>query len=183
MAFLTEAQLSSSGFKKLGANVQISEKASIYGAGEICIGDNVRIDDFAILSAGEGGIVIGQYVHIACYSAAIGHARIEFRDYSGISSRVTVYSSSDSYDGQYMTNPCLPQHVLNTYHEEVVIGRHVVVGASSVILPGVALEDGCAVGAMSLVTKSFPAGSIVVGVPARKIKERKQNIFQLEKQI
>lgn len=49
------------------------------------------------------------------------------------------------------------------------IGRHCWIGANAVILPGVALGDNVTVGAGAVVTKSFPDGSILAGVPARVI--------------
>jgi galactoside O-acetyltransferase len=180
MSFLTQKQLNDLGFKSLGENVLISDKCSIYNAKNISIGDNTRIDDFSILSAGDGGIEIGKYVHIACYSAVIGKGKVIMKDYSGLSSRVSVYSSSDNYDGEYMTNPCLPSKVTNTIHKDVYIGKHVVIGSGSVVLPGVTLCDGSAVGAMSLVNKSCLEPYVLAGVPAKKIKERKGNIFNLE---
>lgn len=48
----------------------------------------------------------------------------------------------------------------------VKIGNHCWIGAKAIILSGVELGDGCVVGAGAVVTKSFPAGSRVVGVPA-----------------
>jgi len=82
-----------------------------------------------------------------------------------------------------MTNPCLPSHVLNTYSGDVIIGKHVVVGAGSTILPNVELGDGCSVGAMCLVNKSFEEFTMIVGIPARKLKDRNKNILLLEKTI
>ena len=67
--FLNETELKKIGFKKVGKNVSISDKCSIYNAKNIEIGSNVRIDDFVILSAGEGGIKIGSHIHIACYAS------------------------------------------------------------------------------------------------------------------
>jgi galactoside O-acetyltransferase len=183
MSFLKQEELEKLGFKHLGKNVLISDKCSIYNAKNISIGDNKRIDDFCILSAGDGGIEIGNYVHIACFSSLIGKGNITMKDYSGISSRVSVYSSSDNYDGEYMTNPCLPDSVTNTIHKDVVIGKHVVIGSNSVVLPGVILSDGCCVGAMSLVNKSIDGPYVMVGIPAKKVKDRKLNIFKLEKTI
>lgn len=180
MAFLTQQQLEGMGFANLGKNVLISEKASIYNAKEISIGDHSRIDDFAILSAGPGGIVIGNYVHIACHATLIGKATIVMNDYSGVSSRVAVYSSSDNYDGSWMTNPCLPDHVLNTKHKPVIIGKHVVIGSGSTILPGVTLEN-CSVGAMSLVNKSCDSFVVLAGIPAHPVKDRVKNFLELEK--
>jgi hypothetical protein len=55
--------------------------------------------------------------------------------------------------------------------DPIRIGKHCWIGANAVILPGVYLGDGCVVGAGAVVTKSFPAGSVVGGVPARSLKE------------
>ncbi len=69
----------------------------------MAINDNVRIDDFCILS---GHIEIGSYIHIAAYSALYGgQAGIFMDDFLNISSRVFVYSVSDDYSGETMTNP------------------------------------------------------------------------------
>jgi acetyltransferase-like isoleucine patch superfamily enzyme len=57
----------------------------------------------------------------------------------------------------------------------VKIGNRCWIGAKAVILRDVELGDGCVVGAGAVVTKSFPAGSIITGVPAR-IQTRKQVI-------
>jgi maltose O-acetyltransferase len=53
---------------------------------------------------------------------------------------------------------------------ETVIGNGCWVGAGAIILKGVHLGDRSIVGAGAVVTKSFPAGSIVAGVPARLVK-------------
>ena len=65
-SFYSQEELQSMGFKELGANVLVSRKASIYGAEKISLGNNVRVDDFSILS---GRIEIGNHVHIAAYVA------------------------------------------------------------------------------------------------------------------
>jgi len=55
---------------------------------------------------------------------------------------------------------------------KVKIGSHCWIGAKVVILKDVELGDGCIVGAGAVVTKSFPAGSVIVGVPARLLKQQ-----------
>src|SRR5690606_20418879 len=163
MSYLNEEEMKQMGFRSLGKNVRLSAKASFYNCANISIGDNVRIDDFCILSPGKGGIVIGRHVHIGAYSSLIGAGRIIFEDFSGTSSRVSVYSSNDDYSGQWMTNPTVPAQFTQVTHDEVYVGRHVIIGAGSVILPGTILEEGVAVGALSLVTKRCESFGVYFG--------------------
>jgi acetyltransferase-like isoleucine patch superfamily enzyme len=51
----------------------------------------------------------------------------------------------------------------------IIIGKNCWIGTNAVILPGVKLGDNVIVGAGSVVTKSFPANSTIVGVPAKQI--------------
>lgn len=183
MGFLSQQQINEMGFVRVGENVFLSDKASYYNCANIVIGNNVRVDDFCVLSAGVGGIEIGDYVHIAAYSALLGAGKITLRDFSGLSSRVSIYSSSDDYSGLSMTNPMVPEEYKNVTHADVNIGRHVIIGAGSVVLPGVALEDGVAVGSLSLVTKNCEEFGVYSGVPAKKIKNRKKNILELERRL
>ncbi len=180
MAWLSVDQLNFMGFAYLGSNVKISDKASIYGAELISIGDNSRIDDFAVISAGQGGIKIGRNVHIAIFASLIGAAKITLADFSGLSSRVSVYSSSDDYSGAAMTNPTVPADYTKILSKPVYIGRHVVVGSGSVILPGVSIADGCAIGALALVNKDCRDISIYSGVPAKPIMRRRTTFLELE---
>ena len=98
-------------------------------------------------------------------------------DYSGLSSRVSVYATSDDYSGKAMTNPTIPSEFTNVYSETVIIKRHAIIGASSVILPGVVVETGCSCGAMTLVNKSTEPWSIYVGAPMKKIGDRDKKLL------
>lgn len=180
-SFYTEEELNSIGFKSLGKNVQISRNTCIYKAEEISIGNNVRIDDFCFLL---GKIELGSYIHIAPYSNLCGGPEgIVMEDYSGLSSRVSVYATSDDYSGKAMTNPTVPSEYTNVYSQKVIIKKHSIVGASSVILPGVTIETGCSCGAMTLVNKSTDPWSIYVGTPMKKIGERSKDLLELEEQF
>jgi len=183
MAFLSKESIADLGFKSCGENVFISEKASFYNCKNISIGSNVRIDDFCVLSAGDGGIELGNYIHVAVYSSLIGAGKIVIEDYSNISSKVAIYSSNDDYSGAWMTNPMVPSELTNVIQADVRVGRHVIVGAGSIILPGVTLHEGVAIGALSLVSKSCRDFGVYTGVPAKRIKERDKNVLKLEEKL
>ena len=112
----------------------------------ISVGNNVRVDDFCVLAAGVGGINIGDYVHIAVGCSLIGAGKITLSDFSGLSSRVAIYSSTDDYSGATMTNPTVPSKYTGVINADVFLGKHVIIGSGSVILPGITLEVGAAVG-------------------------------------
>ncbi|MDY0331391.1 MAG: acyltransferase [Thiomonas sp.] len=177
---LTRSELETIGFAKVGKEVRISELARFYGAERIIIGDHVRIDDFCVLSAGTGGIRIGHHVHIAVFSSLIGQGEIALSDFANLSSRVSVYSSNDDYSGASLTNPTVPAKYTDVKHADVRLGRHVIVGSGSVILPGVTIADGVAVGALSLVTQDCSEFGIYAGCPAKRIKERSRALLDLE---
>lgn len=183
MAFLSEEDLHKVGFKSVGKNVRISEKCSIFNAANIEIGDNSRIDDFCLLSAGSEGIRIGRYVHIAPYCSLIGEAFIELQDFSGLSSKVAIYSSSDDYSGASMTNPCVPKKFTDVHSGKVILEKHVIVGVGSAILPDVTIGYGSAVAAFSLVSRNVEEMKIVSGVPAKPMKDRKDGFIEKEKEL
>lgn len=180
MGYLSHDELKAMGFKSLGKDVRLSSKASFYNCANISIADHVRIDDFCVLSAGEGGITIGNYVHIAVFSSLIGAGRITLADYCNISSRVSLYSSSDDYSGEWMTNPMVPSHLTNVDSRDVQLGKHVIIGSGTVVLPGTCIADGVAVGALSLVKSDCVPFSIYSGVPARLIRSRSRRLIELE---
>ncbi len=67
--FYSKDELKEIGLKSYGKNVLISRKCSIYGTGNMEIGNHVRMDDFCILS---GKIVLKNFIHIAAFSALYG---------------------------------------------------------------------------------------------------------------
>lgn len=180
-SFYTEKELRDLGFKSLGRKVQISRKASIYGAGNISIGNNVRIDDFCILS---GRIELGNYIHIAAYTALYGGDKgIFISDFSNLSSRISVYSVSDDYSGNTMTNPMVPDEYKNVTSEPVYIGKHVIIGSTSVVLPGVNIAEGSSFGSFSFINRDSASWSVNAGIPFKKIRDRNKELLILEKKL
>jgi len=178
--FYSKENLNKIGFKKLGTNVLISDKCSIYNAKNIEIGNNVRIDDFCILSAGKGGIKIGNYIHIACYASLIGQGQITLDDFSQVGAKSSVYSSTDDFSGKFLVGPTIPEKFTNVKHASVHLKKYAVLGCNTVVLPGVTIGEGSAVGALSLVSKNLKDYKIYGGVPLKELKNRSKDISSYE---
>jgi acetyltransferase-like isoleucine patch superfamily enzyme len=178
MGFLSQEQLEEMKFKSLGVNVKISDKASIYNSDQIEVGDHSRIDDFCVVS---GKVKIGRNVHIAIFcNVAGGEKGIHLDDFSGLAYGCHVITQSDDYSGKTLTNPTVPDEFKLEQKAPVVISRHSIIGAGSVVLPGVVLGEGTSVGALSMITKSTDAWSIYFGAPAKRIKSRSKELLNLE---
>lgn len=182
--YYNEHDLRDFGFKSLGRNVRISSDARVYGAERISIGDDVRIDDFVMLAAGEGYITIGNACYIARCCNLTGTFGIEMRDYSSMAANTVIYSASDDYSGEYMTAQAIPKEFTRFVGGKVTLGRHVIVGASSVIIGGADIGDGCSLGAVTVVVNTdLDPWGMYVGNPARRVKERKRDLLELEKKL
>lgn len=140
----------------------------------------MRIDAYTVLSAGLGGIRIGNYVHLAVGVSILGSAGVEIEDFCGLSAKVSVFSSSDDYSGGALTNPMVPLCFRNVTSAPVVLRRHAIIGAGAVIMPGVTIGLGAAVGALTFVNKDIPALMIVSGNPVRKIGTRDRSVLDRE---
>jgi len=177
MAYLERDQLERMGFKHLGRNVRIGDKAAIYNPELVEIGDESRLD-FCILS---GKVILGRNVHIAVFcNLAGGSEGIVIGDFAGCSYASQVFSQSDDYSGRALTGPTVPAKFKKETKQQVHIGRHCIIGAAAIIFPGVTLAEGTSVGAAAVVTKSTEEWTIYVGNPARKLKSRHRDMLELE---
>ena len=171
--YYSNEELKMLGVLSCGEDVHVSRKTSIYSGG-VTIGNHVRIDDFCVLI---GNITIGNYIHIGshCGLHASKNGKIIFEDYTGISSNVQIYANTDDFSGEYMTwKPGIDESMCNCTSSEVILCRFSQIGTSSVLLPGGKLNEGAAVGAMSLVISPLDSWSIYAGIPCKKIKDRKK---------
>lgn len=175
-SFYSREELTTLGLGSFGENVLISRFARFYGADKITIGDNVRIDDFCILS---GEIRLGSNIHISAYSALYGRFGIEMEDYSGLSPRCTVFSASDDFSGDFLIGPMIDKTLTNVTGAKVQIGRFTQLGCGCVILPGVRVGEGVAVGAMSLVIRDLDDWGIYKGIPALFYRKRSRKLLDL----
>lgn len=183
-AYYSEDDLRQAGFKSIGKNVRIAKNCTIIGLENIEIGDNVRIDGYCtIIAAGDGWVKLGSHIHIGGYCLLSAGDGIRLNDFSGLSQGVRLYSRTDDYSGKHLTNPTVPEKYTGVSRGTVTLGRHVIVGSGSVVLPKVTIGDGSAVGALSLVMKSLEPWGIYFGSPAKRIKERSKQLLELEEQL
>jgi len=178
--FFNEQDLKDFGFKSIGKNIKISSDVRIYGQENITIGDNVRIDDFSCLAAVGGQIDIGNQVFIARNSHLSGALGIKIQDFSSMAANVVIYSGIDDFSGKYLTAQAIPKKYTKKSGGKVCIGRHVIIGANTVILGASNVGEGCSIGASSLVKNDLDPWGIYAGIPAKRLKDRKKDLLKLE---
>ncbi|MGZ5443019.1 MAG: acyltransferase [Thermoanaerobaculia bacterium] len=169
---------------QFGRNVQIDRSVRLFNPAGVRIGSNVRIDCFSVLSAGDDGLEIGDHVHLAMGVGIFGaSARVTIEDFAGLSARVVVFSGNDDYRDGFLTGPTVPMSYRRVTAGPVTFRRHAIIGAGSVILPGVEIGVGASVGALSLVHRPVGDFEIVAGSPARRIGERSREILERERAL
>jgi len=160
---------------RLGRWVRIGESCTLsaFGQEALQIGDRSGIGAFSRLIVSSDysqpgkGIRIGERVGIGEYAYLGGAGGLEIGD--------------DCIIGQYFS--CHPQNHLFDHAEQAIrlqgvtqkginIGSNCWIGSKVTVLDGVSIGDGCVVAAGAVVTKNFPAGAVLAGVPARMIKSR-----------
>ncbi|HGN9438952.1 acyltransferase [Proteus mirabilis] len=181
MPYLTENEIKKIGFKSFGTNLKISSFARFYNPQKISLSNNIRIDDFCIVS---GKVTIGNNVQLAVYSYVTGcNTGLVMEDFTTLAYGVKVFTDSDDYSGNSLTNPTIPDiYKPGKISKPILIKKHSIVGANSLIFPGVTLEEGTAIGANSMVISSTEPWTIYVGSPAKKLKNREKHILLLEKE-
>lgn len=174
-SFYTPEELADMGFQSVGKNVLLSRKTSIYSISTISIGNNVRIDDFCILS---GQICLGSNIHISAYAAIYGGKGVILEDYTGLSPRATIYSAMDDFSGDYLIGPIHDEKYTHVTGGKVIIKRFSHIGANAIIFPDLIIEEGVVVGASSLVKNNLNSWGIYAGIPAKFLKERSKNLIR-----
>lgn len=175
--YLSRSELEKVGLNSVGENVLISRDARLYAPEKISIANNVRIDDFCVLS---GNISIGNYTHLGSASILIaGDTGIVMEDFSGLSHRVSIFAQSDDFSGNGLISPLAPDKYRKLKFGKVTLCRHSIVGSGSIILPGSTLSEGTAVGAMSMIVRKTEPWSTYSGSPARKIATRSREALDI----
>jgi acetyltransferase-like isoleucine patch superfamily enzyme len=181
--FYTDAEVRACGFRSLGRNVKIKRNAGLFFTENISIGDDVRIDDFSIIVASGEKVSIGSHVHISAHCYISGSHGFVAEDFCTLAPGVLIFTSSDDYSGRRLTNITLPREYIGGPAGEVHLGRHVIIGAGSVVLPGVQIGEGSSVGAQSLVRSSLDSWGIYCGIPVKRLRDRSRDLLALEKEF
>ena len=169
-------------FKYLGKNVKIYD-AKVHFPENISLGDEVTIDDYCFLFGSGGGIEIGNFSHILCRTTLWG-GKLTIGNFTSISCGCTVVASSDDYEGEGLIGLRVLDKYRNLEFKDVNIGKHCVVGAGCIILPGVTIGEGCSVGAGSLVNHDLPEWTICYGSPCKPQREKpRDKILRMEKRF
>ncbi len=175
--FYSKKELQDMKFKAIGENVLISRKASLYHTEQMEIGSNVRIEDYCVLN---GHIKLGNNVMICVFCLLDGNAGIVIEDNVTMAARVVIHSGTDDYSGKSLVGCFAPiEHRKYRIAKQVVLKKHTIIGDGSVIMPGVILEEGTAVGALSFVKENTQEWCIYVGIPAKKLKKRHKDMLEL----
>lgn len=124
---------------------QVPESFQLFPPFSADFGKNISIGEDVFINSGcrfqdQGGIEIGG-------GSLIGHNAV-----------ITT-----------LNHDLAPSRRADMHPAAVVIGRGVWFGANVTVLPGVTIGDGAVVGAGAVVTKDVPAGTVVVGVPAKPV--------------
>jgi acetyltransferase-like isoleucine patch superfamily enzyme len=181
--YYSDDELRHLGLGDVGQNVRLDRSTVLLNPAGLRIGDNTRIDAFCLISAFGSGVSVGRNVHIAAGAYIFGSGGVTIEDFAGLSARSIIYSANDDYSGEYLTGPTIEPELRAVRTAPVRVGRHAVVGAGSIILPGVTLGDGSAIGALSLIKEDVDAFTIVAGSPARAVKTRSRRLLVREAEL
>lgn len=170
-AYLPRESLEHLGFASLGEDVLIHPSCVLVGCERMRIGSHVRIDPFCVVTM-SADLVIGDRVHVSAHASLLGGGGIVIGDFACVSHGARVLSSSDDLSGGRICGPMLPPYHRHVVTGRIEIGRHAVLGANAVILPGGGLGEGATVGASSLVKDVLEPWTVNAGVPTRVVGRR-----------
>jgi acetyltransferase-like isoleucine patch superfamily enzyme len=158
----------------MGPRSEVRRPRKIPNPGRVRMGADCSIGRFSLLHAfdhyagtpHDGRITLGDNVYIGGFAQlhAIHHMRIG----DGCVLSEYVYVSDNAHGLDPRGGPIMRQPLES--RGPVTIGRNVFIGYGCVVMHGVTLGDHCVVGAGSVVTRSFPAYSMIAGSPARLVK-------------
>lgn len=139
-------------------------RASVYRVYGMRIGKGARIGiGTKVIMPGNITLANRAIVNENCYLD--GRGGLEIGEDSSISHGTTIITASHDMNNNFQF-----------YASGVKIGSHVWVGTKAMILDGSVLEDGCVIGAGSVIKTHTKKKGVYVGNPAHCIKQRKDEL-------
>jgi acetyltransferase-like isoleucine patch superfamily enzyme len=160
----------------LGTDVFIFENAFFGRPDGVEIGDHSAIDYGFYCTVGE--FRLRRYVHIASHVSVIGgkDASLTMEDFSFIASGSRIVCGSESYLGEGLVGPRIPDQYKDvTIIEPIVFKKFSGVGSNCIVMPGVTLAEGSIVGGNSYIAHDTEPWTIYVGNPAKPVKKRRSD--------
>lgn len=182
-------------FRKIGRGVVFGRNITIRHPKKITIGDNSLVDENAVLDAkgrDNEGIVIGKNVIVGRNTIlSCKEGSIYLDDFCNVSANCSLLSESCLRVGPYtfIAGHCylvaggnhsfgrtdIPMMLQPSVDRGgIVVSEDVWLGASVTVLDGVSIGKGSVIGAGAVVKDSLPDYSVAVGIPARRIKDRRE---------
>lgn len=183
MGWLNDDELKK--FKQVGRGCKVSRHALIYGAENVSLGDNVRIDAHTIILASSGWLNVGSHVHIAVQNMLLCSGGLNLGDYCAVASGCKILSASDDYaSGNYLIGPGFDADLFHVTKDPVTMDPLSALGLSCCVLPGAQIGEGAVVGACSLVPAKMKLLSwwVYMGQPAKPVKTRSAKARDLAKE-
>jgi len=135
------------------------------------IAESARVDSFVKVEGGLG-VTIGDCTHVASFCHINGGGgRVTIGRHVGLSSGAKVLGGRAEIVG-LSTSAASPPEMQIVTRLHTRIGDYCLIGTNAVVMPGVVMGEGAALGAGGVATKNIPAWEIWAGVPARKIGQR-----------
>lgn len=128
------------------------------------LGRHSVVESFCCINNAVGDVIIGDHTRIGIHNTIIGPVSIG--SHVNLAQGITVTALNHNFTNQ---NKRIDEQGITT--KQVTIGDDVWIGANAVILPGVTIGRHVVVAAGAVVTKDVPDNCIVGGVPAKVIKE------------
>lgn len=156
-------------FLRLGSHVYVSA----LGRQGVVFGHNVSIGAFSRIVVSTSlhhlgeGIRIGNHVGIGEYAYLGGGGGLEIGDECIVGQYFSCHPENHQF-GDLAT----AIRFQGVTRKGIKVGSNCWIGSKVTLLDGVELGEGCVVAAGSVVTQSFPANSVIGGVPAKLLKKR-----------
>lgn len=128
------------------------------------LGEDSTIEDFSAINNGVGPVIIGNQTKIGLSNTIIGPVTIG--NNIRFAQNITLSGLNHNYQ-----DTSLPIHEQGVSTAPIVVEDNSWIGANVVVVAGVTIGKHCIVAAGSVVTKDVPPYSVVVGNPARIVKQ------------